>query len=54
MPNGQSTWIGANEQRVNFVGSPAAIDADIQWQDVVTKNIGVDIGSIKKQAQCYF
>ena len=41
MPNGQSTWIGANGARVFFVGSPAAIDANIQWQDILTKNIGL-------------
>jgi TonB-linked SusC/RagA family outer membrane protein len=54
MPNGQSTWIGANTQRVFFVGSPAAIDADIKWQDVVTKNIGVDIGLFKSKVNVTF
>ncbi len=54
MPNGQSTWIGANGQRVFFVGSPAAIDADIKWQDVVTKNIGVDIGLFKSKVNVTF
>ena len=26
MPNGQSTWIGGSGARVNFVGTPAAVD----------------------------
>lgn len=43
-PSGQSTWIGANGARVNFTGSPSVVSADIQWQDIVTKNIGVDAG----------
>ena len=32
----------------------AAIDADIQWQDVVTKNIGVDIGLLKNKLNVTF
>jgi TonB-linked SusC/RagA family outer membrane protein len=52
MSTGQSTWI--NGARVNFVGSPAAIDADIQWQDVVSKNIGVDIGLLKNKVNVSF
>ena len=54
MPNGQSTWVGANNQRVFFVGSPASIDANIKWQDVVTKNIGVDIGLLKNKVNISF
>ncbi|HRO68877.1 MAG TPA: SusC/RagA family TonB-linked outer membrane protein, partial [Chitinophagaceae bacterium] len=42
MGTGQSTWV--NGARVNFVGSPAAIVAAIKWQDIVSKNFGVDIG----------
>ena len=34
----------SNGTRVGFVGSPAAIDPNIQWQDIETKNLGVDIG----------
>ncbi|WP_152267737.1 SusC/RagA family TonB-linked outer membrane protein [Agriterribacter humi] len=44
MPSGQSTWIGANGARVNYVGSPAAVASRIRWQDIVTTNIGVDAG----------
>lgn len=54
MPNGQSTWIGGNGTRVFFVGSPNAIDANIQWQDVVTKNLGVDVGLFKNKLNVSF
>ena len=47
MPTVQSTWI--NGARVNTVGSPAAIDANIQWQDIISKNIGVDIGLMENK-----
>jgi len=52
MPTGQSTWI--NGARVNFVGSPLAIDADIQWQDIETKNLGVDVGLINRKLNLSF
>lgn len=48
MPSGQSTWIGANGSKVNFVGTPAAVAANIQWQDIVTTNIGVDATLLNK------
>ncbi|HEX7904311.1 MAG TPA: SusC/RagA family TonB-linked outer membrane protein [Chitinophagaceae bacterium] len=54
MPNGQSTWIGANGGRVFFVGSPAVIDANIQWQDIVSKNVGVDISLLKNKVNISF
>jgi TonB-linked SusC/RagA family outer membrane protein len=52
MPNGQSAWI--NGARVNYVGSPAAIDANIQWQDIISKNIGVDLGLLKSKVNISF
>ena len=52
MPTGQSTWI--NGGRVNYVGSPAAIDANIQWQDIESKNIGVDVGLLKRKLNLSF
>ncbi len=52
MPTGQSTWI--NGGRVNFVGSPAAIDANIQWQDIESKNIGVDVGLLNRKLNLSF
>jgi len=53
MPNGQSTWI-AGTGRVNYVGTPAAVSADITWQDIVTKNIGVDLGMLKNKINISF
>ena len=49
MPNGQSAWIGGNGTRLFFVGSPTAIDANIQWQDIISKNVGVDLGLFKNK-----
>lgn len=43
MPSGQSTWIG-NGGRVNYVGTPTVISPAITWQDIASKNIGVDMG----------
>jgi TonB-linked SusC/RagA family outer membrane protein len=54
MPNGQSFWIGANGARVFYVGSPRAIDANIQWQDIVSKDIGVDLGLFKNKVNVSF
>lgn len=42
MPTGQSTWIGSDGVRVNYVGTPNAVIPAITWQDVVDLNIGVD------------
>ena len=44
LPNGQSTWIGGIGSRLFFAGTPTVVAADIQWQDIETKNIGVDVG----------
>jgi TonB-linked SusC/RagA family outer membrane protein len=52
MPNGQSTWI--NGSRVSYVGSPAAIDANIQWQDIISKNLGVDLGLLNNKVNISF
>lgn len=54
LPSGQSTWIGANGTRLNFTGTPTAVIPDIYWQDVVTKNIGVDIGLLKNKLNVTF
>jgi len=53
MPNGQSSWIGASGI-VSFVGSPAAIDAAIQWQDIVTKDLGVDVSLLGNKINISF
>jgi TonB-linked SusC/RagA family outer membrane protein len=54
MANGQSAWIGGNGTRLFYVGSPDAIDANIQWQDIVSKNIGVDAGLVKNKVNVSF
>ncbi len=54
IPSGQSTWIGSNGQRVNFVGTPNAVAADIKWQDIVTSNFGVDAGLFKNRLNLNF
>ncbi|MDF3078037.1 MAG: TonB-dependent receptor plug [Sphingobacteriaceae bacterium] len=54
MANGQSTWIGANGAKVNFVGTPGAISTSIRWQDIETKNLGVDIALLKNRLSVNF
>ena len=54
LPGGQSTWIGGNGARVNFTGTPTAVSSDIQWQDIVTKNIGVDIVLLQNRLNVSF
>jgi hypothetical protein len=54
LPSGQSTWIGGGGARVNFTGTPTAVSSDIQWQDIITKNIGVDVGLLKNKINLSF
>ncbi|MDB5206387.1 MAG: TonB-dependent receptor, partial [Flavisolibacter sp.] len=54
MTNGQSTWIGANGARVFSVGTPSAVAADIQWQDIESKNLGVDVGILSNKVNLSF
>lgn len=42
MTTGQSTWIGADGSRVNYVGTPNAVSSSITWQDITTLDVGVD------------
>ncbi len=42
MNTGQSTWIGGDGTRVNFVGTPTAVSTAITWQDITTLDFGVD------------
>ncbi|HMR83428.1 MAG TPA: SusC/RagA family TonB-linked outer membrane protein, partial [Niabella sp.] len=44
MTSSTSTWIGAPGTRVIALSTPASIDPNIQWQDIISKNLGVDIG----------
>ena len=54
MPSGTTSWIGANGQRSVYVGTPPAIVSDITWQDIETKNLGVDIGLFQNKATVTF
>ncbi len=54
MPSGQSTWIGANGLRANYVGSPSVVSPYITWQDIVTKNLGVDVSVLKNKLNVSF
>ncbi|MEO9021287.1 MAG: SusC/RagA family TonB-linked outer membrane protein [Ginsengibacter sp.] len=54
MPSGLSTWIGANGARAPYVGTPRAIKHDIQWQDIETKNLGVDLGFLQNKMTVTF
>lgn len=42
MSTGQSTWIGSDGTRVNYVGTPTAVSAAITWQDITTLDFGLD------------
>ncbi|ACU06330.1 MULTISPECIES: SusC/RagA family TonB-linked outer membrane protein [Pedobacter] len=43
MPNGLSNWISGGI-RAPFVGTPTAVQSSITWQDIETKNLGLDLG----------
>ncbi|MFC3561482.1 SusC/RagA family TonB-linked outer membrane protein [Pedobacter jamesrossensis] len=47
MASGQSTWIDGTGTRANYVGTPSAVQANIGWQDIVTTNLGLDLGLLK-------
>ncbi|WP_316810703.1 TonB-dependent receptor [Pedobacter heparinus] len=48
MPNGLSNWISGGI-RAPFVGTPTAVQASITWQDIETKNLGLDLGFFNNQ-----
>lgn len=54
LPGGQSTWIGSSGARVNMVGTPTVVSSDIQWQDIVSKNVGVDLTVLKNKLSVSF
>jgi TonB-linked SusC/RagA family outer membrane protein len=54
MPSGLSSWIGANGARSPYVGTPPAIVHDISWQDIETKNLGVDLGFFQNKMTVTF
>lgn len=51
---GPSNWIGGSGARVVTVGSPSAVYANIEWQDIVSKNIGVDLGLLNGKVNVAF
>jgi TonB-linked SusC/RagA family outer membrane protein len=53
MPSGPSTWIGSSG-RVNFVGTPRAVDEDIKWQSIETKDLGVDFSMLNNRLNVSF
>jgi len=53
MGTGQSNWIGSSG-RVFFAGTPSAVYGDIQWQDIESKNLGVDLGILKNKLNVSF
>lgn len=54
MSSGLSSWVGANGARSFYVGTPPAITHDITWQDIVTKNLGVDLGFLENRLTATF
>jgi TonB-linked SusC/RagA family outer membrane protein len=54
MPSGLSSWIGANGARSPYVGTPPAIVHDISWQDIETKNLGLDLGFFQNKMTVTF
>lgn len=53
MPSGQSTWI-SNGVRAPFVGTPTAVKSSIIWQNIVTKNLGLDVGFLNSSLNVTF
>lgn len=54
MESGLSSWIAANGSKVVTVGTPPAIVHDITWQDIETKNIGLDLGILDNKVTVTF
>lgn len=54
MPSGLSAWVGSNGARNPFVGSPSAIVHDITWQNIETKDLGLDLGLLESQITLTF
>ncbi len=54
MDYGLSSWVGGNGARSPFVGTPPAITHDITWQDIETKNLGLDLGFFQNKMTVTF
>lgn len=53
MPSGLSTWINGGV-RNPYVGTPSAVQSSIGWQNIVTKNLGVDLGFLNNSLNVTF
>lgn len=53
MQSGQSTWINSGV-RAPYVGTPTAVQGSIIWQNIVTKNLGVDMGFLNNALNVVF
>lgn len=42
MSAGQTTWIGGDNTRLPYVGTPSAVISSITWQDITTLDVGLD------------
>ncbi|MDQ7949013.1 MAG: TonB-dependent receptor [Pedobacter sp.] len=42
-----STWIGGGNARVVSVTTPPLVANDIEWQDITTANLGLDLGFLR-------
>ncbi|MBN9351306.1 MAG: SusC/RagA family TonB-linked outer membrane protein [Chitinophagaceae bacterium] len=54
MSSGLSNWIGGNGAQVIVVGTPPAIVHNITWQNIETKNLGLDLGLLENQVTVTF
>ncbi|RZK50766.1 MAG: SusC/RagA family TonB-linked outer membrane protein [Pedobacter sp.] len=54
MTGSTGTWIGSNNQRVNQVGSPTSVSANIQWQDIISSNFGIDASFLRNRLNFTF
>ncbi|HEY1113306.1 MAG TPA: SusC/RagA family TonB-linked outer membrane protein, partial [Chitinophagaceae bacterium] len=51
---GQYSWIGASGTRVYSASTPSAVYGDIEWQDIESKNLGVDVGIMNSKINLTF
>lgn len=49
MDSGLISWINSANNKVSWVGTPPAVQADIRWQDIVTKNLGLDVSILNSK-----
>ncbi len=54
MSTGQSTWIGSGGTRLNQVGTPSSVSADITWQEISTLDFGMDARFLRNKVGVMF